>query len=1245
MRQSCLDCSRSTRDVPCPSWPIKRRLSAICSCARWLTLYLAALSGSVAAPDGKVGDGFREAPLTVPSQGKDGFTLVDPASTGVRFINILSDTAAAENQIRLNGSGVALGDVDGDGWCDIYFCGLENANALYRNLGNWRFEDVTAAAGVACHGQFSMGAAFADVDGDEDLDLLVTALGGGTRLFLNNGTGQFAEAMDCGLIRRFGASSLALADVDGNGTLDLYVANNRTTTVRDTGVNVLRVGNQRMIRPEDREQLELTPNGQILEYGEPSILYLNDGRGKFTAVSWTQGAFRDEDGAPLRAPPRDWGLAAMFRDINGDSAPDLYACNDFFTPDRLWINDGRGGFRAVAPEALRSTSLGSMAVDFADINRDGWDDFLVVDMMSADHRVYMVQREPNAPGPDSLDKYGPRPQVQRNTLQLNRGDGTFAEIAQFSGLEATGWSWGVVFLDVDLDGYEDVLTIAGHGFDTLDRDAAEKIDRLPQEERRRRLLHFPRGAAPKMAFRNRGDLTFEEASARWGFNQLGVTHGIAMADLENDGDLDVVVNNNNAVAGMYRNESAAPRLAVRLKGLKPNTQAIGARIRVRGAPVAQAQEMISGGRYCSSDDAMRVFACALAGMTIEVTWRSGQQSVITSARANHLYQIDEGSAVAALPRSAPSGASPLREGHPAAGGVASQPLFAEVSNLLNHRHTETAFNGFGRQPLLPNGLDRLGPGVTWCDIDQDGWDDLLVSAARGTSAGAFLNQRAGSFRRASLGATLTRAEDDQLCILALAKDDGPALLIAQASIESEAPPTNAVHRIDFWAGGIDVKPGLRAWASSVGPMALADVDGDGDLDLFVGGRVLPGRYPEASESRLFRNDGHQFTQAVAWAGVGLVSGAVFTDLNSDGFPELVLAREWDAPAVFDNNRGTLSRTTAWGLTNFAGWWNGVTSGDFDGDGRLDVIASNWGRNTKYQRHRKQPLRLFYGDWTEDGTVQLLEAHHDTETGRLVPGQPLDVLVASLPFLKEKFRSHRQFGEAGLADVCGGRSARELAATWLESTLFLNRGDRFEARTLPAQAQLAPAFAVCVADFDGDGKEDLFLGQNFFAVHPETSRYDAGRGLLLRGDGRGDFTAVPGQESGIRIYGEQRGAAVCDYDADGRADLVVAQNSGPTRLLRNERGAPGLRVRLVGPPANRRGIGAIIRGLYHGKQGPAREVHAGSGYCSQDSAIQVMAPGMDRIQVQWPGGKRTLTDVPPAAKEISVATSGELKLLR
>ncbi|PYJ57075.1 MAG: hypothetical protein DME24_20250 [Verrucomicrobia bacterium] len=625
------------------------------SCAARVGFAVALVSSlqSGSALEWQTGNGWRSAQLPVAKSGSTGFMLLPPSVTGIGFTNQLSDTNAALNQIRLNGSGVAAGDLDGDGRVDLYFCGLDNSNVLYRNLGQWKFEDITARAGVACPGQYSTGAVFADIDGDGDVDLLVNALGGGTRLFLNDGQGHFTESTDSGLIRRQGSMSMALADVDGNGTLDLYVANYRTTTIRSTGLDMLNVNGRRMLRPQDRDDYVLTPEGLVRERGEPDILYLNEGKGKVRPVSWTGGSFLDEEGKPLASPPRDWGQSVMFRDLDGNGAPDIYVCNDFWSPDRVWINDGRGKFRALSGRALTKTSSFSMGIDFADVNRDGLDDFIVLDMLSADHvrRMSQFSETATASLPNGVGTDPERPQVARNTLFLNRGDGTFSEIAFFSRLEATEWSWCPVFLDVDLDGYEDLLITTGYSFDTQDLDADQRINALgpwPRERVPFKLLMYPPLPLPNKAFRNEHDLTFREVSHEWGFDFKGVSQGMCLCDLDNDGDLDVVVNNMNGAAGLYRNESNAPRVAVRLKGQAPNTQGIGARIWLYGGAVPmQSQEMICGGRYLSGDDPMRVFAAGSLTneMRIEVRWRNGKRSAVNGVNANRIYEIIEAGAV------------------------------------------------------------------------------------------------------------------------------------------------------------------------------------------------------------------------------------------------------------------------------------------------------------------------------------------------------------------------------------------------------------------------------------------------------------------------------------------------------------------------------------------------------------------------------------------------------------------------
>jgi hypothetical protein len=481
---------------------------------------------------------------------------------------------------------------------------------------------------------------------------------------------------------------------------------------------------------------------------------------------------------------------------------------------------------------------------------------------------------------------------------------------------------------------------------------------------------------------------------------------------------------------------------------------------------------------------------------------------------------------------------------------------------------------------------------------------------------------------------------------------GGVILTALANYEDGLAQGAAVRRYDLASG--QSEDTLPADNASAGPLALADVDGDGDLDLFVGGRVIPGRYPAPAPSRLFLSDGLRFTPDATsnpgLATVGMVSGAVFTDLDGDGFPELVLACEWGPVRVFRGRKGRDFRevTAELGLDRYVGWWNGVAAGDLNGDGRMDLVASNWGQNTRYEAYRSQPLRIYYGDLQSSGQTDLLEAYYEPNLNKIVPWQHLGRVAAALPFVRERFATFASFGEASVSEILGDRlaAAQELQAGWLQSTAFIQDGSRFSATPLPALAQLSPAFAVCIGDLDGDGSEDLFLSQNFFGTEAETGRYDSGYGLCLKGTGSGEFREVLPQSSGVRIYGEQRGAALCDFDEDGRLDLAVTQNAAETRLFRNVSAKPGLRVRLRGPPGNAAGIGAVVRVTAGGQQGGAKELHAGSGYWSQDSAVLVFATSLPPadLWVRWPGGKTHTASVPSGARSVLMDDQGHLQVV-
>lgn len=1193
----------------------------------------------------------------MPHSGGPGFVELSPSKTGIHFTNTVTLDSALWNRHLAQGGGVALGDVDGDGLPDIYLTSNQGSNALYRNLGDWRFEDVTARAGVAMAGRHSTGAVFADVDGDGKLDLLVSTLGGGVALFMNDGHGVFTErTAQAGLGGNTGSMTMTLTDVDGDGHLDLYVANYKTRSAMDVYPPQERTFDKvvREVRPQhfevvpkfradyrvvDRPEYNLV---SMQQRADPDGFYLNDGTGHFTLVPWTGGRFRDEDGRPLLAAPEYFGLSAKFTDVDGDGAPDLYVCDDFEDPDMFWLNDGKGTFRAVPRLAVRNTSNSSMGVDFSDVDRDGNVDILVVDMLGRGPRR-KSEVPTHTPLPKLVGQIDDRPQWQRNTLLWNRGDGTFAQIGGYAGVEATDWSWGVVFLDVDLDGYEDALITTGHLWDVMDADTWERIrTTFTPSDWRRELALFPKLAVPNVALRNNGDLTFSDAGAKWGFaGEAAISHGIATADLDGDGALDVVVNRLGSPAAVFRNLASTPRVAVRLRGRSPNTAGAGSKIRVLGGPVpVQQKEVVLGGEYLSGSDPLYSFAAGTAqDLTVEVDWRRGGHTVIHGVKPNREYEISEppDSSAAPLPSRTPSPESRV-------------PWFRDVSSQLGHRYVETPFNDWARQPLLPRALSRLGPGISWYDIDGDGAEDLLITSGRGGALAYYHNDH-GRLRRVDLHLPPTRYDQTAVLPVPDAKG-GTALLLGQSNYTAQRPVEAAgvpsVLEVATNGSG-RVTPVVPGDVASVGPLAVADVDGDGDLDLFVGGRVAPGAYPGAVSSRLFRNDGGRFVLDEAnsklFESIGLISAAVFSDVNGDGWPDLILAPEWGSLRLFLNDHGQFRDATAeWGLDRVVGRWNGVTTGDLDGDGRLDIVATSWGRNTKYHVDAAHPLLLYYGDLSGTRRWDMIEAQYDDRLHAVAPLTPLSQLLPTLPVVRLTTRTYNAYANARLEEVFGStlKNAQHLEAATLDHQVFFNRGGRFEARPLPPEAQFAPAFYAGVADFDGDGHEDLFLTQNFFPTELGTPRYDGGRGLLLRGRGDGTLEPVPGQVSGILVYGDQRGAAFADYDGDGRIDLVVSQNGAETKLYHNEHARPGVRVRLDGGPLNPHGIGVVLRMVYDGSRGPAREVHGGSGYWSEDGAVQVL--GMEEgkpptaVWVRWPGGRETVVPLAVGQREITIRAS-------
>jgi hypothetical protein len=1215
-----------------------------------LVVALAACRGARSPTDTawQQADGYRWRRLATPTGQRPGFTLLQSSKTGITFTNTVSDSQLVENRQLAQGAGVCLSDVDGDGRPDVFLARTRGPNVLYRNLGDWRFEEIAARAGVAAPNRTSTGCAFADVDGDGDTDLILLALGGPNAVFVNDGTGRFSE-QSAGLTDSAGSMTVAVADVDGDGDLDLYVANNKPYTTIDR-IPPQERGFDRITRTLGPDRYEVRPQYRrdykvvnradlggysLVQRADPDFFYLNDGTGRFTREPMARNKrFRDEMGNVLPDEYEDFGLAAMLADLNGDGAPDLYVANDFEDRDQLWVNDGRGDFRLIPWYAVRATSNSGMAVALGDVNRDGNPDLFEVDMMGADTRRLKTQIPTHTAVARRPGIGADRPQMQRNTLQLNRGDGTFAEVARFAGIGGSGWSWSTVFLDVDLDGWEDLLIGTGHITDVMDGDTQYGLRNLmnrnagqPFDWRRRMLFDFPPLKLPNMAFHNRGDLTFEDASKTWRFD-IGddISHGMALADLDGDGDLDVVINRFGQPAAVLRNDARASRIAVRLRGAAPNTAGIGSMVRVLGGAVPrQDREMVAGGLYLSSSAPTATFATGSAThVRIEVDWRDGRRSVIDSAVPNHEYEISE-SAATRPPSPFPR---PLR------------PLFEDITpQLAGHTHVEPYFDDYRRQPMLPNAFSQLGPGVAWADLDGDGNEDLIVGAGRTGKIAWFKNT--GS-RLQPAASRLPAAPGDLTTVLGASRRIIAGVAAYEASSTREARTMPSV--VAYAPGTGAVTPLVPGDTASVGPLALADYDGDGDLDLFVGARIYPAGYPLSPSSRLYRNDGGRFAldslNSRVLDRMGMVSAAQFSDIDADGDADLLVAIEWGKIRVFQNDGGHFTSREFVGLSAFHSRWNGLATGDLDGDGRLDIVATSWGRNVDYGATPARPLLLYVGFFSGRGRPDFLLAQEDPRVHGVAPVTTFERLSEALPATRSRVRSFHAYADATVEQVLGpaaAAGATRLGATTLDHMLFLNRGDRFEARPLPSEAQLAPAFYVGIADFDGDGNEDVFLSQNFFATDVSTPRYDAGRGLVMLGDGTGGLRPLPGDESGVRVYGEQRGAAYADFDGDGRLDLAVSQNGGPTRLFHNTGATPGLRVRLEGPAGNPTLVGTQLQLRYGDRSGPIREVQAGSGYWSQNGAIQVLGRHGEptALWVRLPGGLERVVPLAPGQREVTI----------
>ncbi|MCH8043886.1 MAG: VCBS repeat-containing protein [Planctomycetes bacterium] len=1135
--------------------------------------------------------------------------------------------------------GVAAGDVDGDGRVDLFFVGTSGRNRLFRQSGDFQFEEITESAGVNVGNPWGSAAAMVDVNGDGNLDIYVANYDAANQLFINDGEGVFVEqAAKFGLDVVDASLVPAFCDFDRDGDLDLYLLTNRF--YRDGGFpTAIAAARDERGRPllDERGLPQLLPEYKryyrVIKTGPRSVETVlvprrdrllrndrdDDGRVTFTDISEAAGI--SEIGH---------GLSATWWDYDDDGWPDIYVANDYDDPDHLYHNNRNGTFTDVIAEVLPHTSWFSMGADVADVNNDGRLDLFVADMSGTNH--YKSKTTMGAMNNRRIQSVaGPPPQVMRNALYVSSGAGRFLEAAYLAGVADSDWSWAVKFGDLDCDGRIDLFISNGmtRNFNNSDVKFSKKLLRGRTEWD----LYEATPPRPErnMAFRNRGDLQFEPSGSAWGLDEEGMSFASVWADFDRDGDLDLVVVNMDRPVSVYRNRSSdGHRVMIRLRGTGGNRFGIGAKVTIETEAGKQVRTLQPMTGFKSSNEPLLHFGLGEAAniRRLSVQWPSGHLQQFEQLAADRFYTISE-PAEAPTIRAAPQSSLP-------------PTMFRRSQALAHIRHHETPFDDFRRQPLLPNKLSQLGPGMAWGDVDGDGDDDLYLGAAAGDIPQLWINDGGGRF---ALGRARqfddAQPHEDMAAVLLDVDGDGDLdLYVVSGGVECAAGNERLRDRLylndaqgHFTRASADALPDVLDSGSVV---TAADFDRDGDLDLFVGGRVIPGAYPSTPRSRLLRNDGGRFvdvteTLAPALAGSGLVTSALWSDADGDGWLDLLVTHEWGPVKLFHNNEGKLvDHTQQAGLAERLGWWNGIAGGDVDGDGDIDYVVTNFGLNSKYHASQSRPALLYYGDFENRGVKKLVEADYEGEV--LFPIRGRSCSTRAIPHLAQKFGSYKDFALADLAAIYTPKclnDADRFEANELRTGLLINDGHgRFTFRALPRIAQIAPGFGVVMTDVDGDGHLDVYLVQNFFTPQLETGRMDGGLSQLLLGRGDGTFRPIAPGESGLVVPGDAKSLAVTDLNGDGRPDFVVGVNND--RLLAFEnRSDPNKRilaVRLAGKPGNPTAVGArVMLKLTDGTQ-QTTEVYSGGGYLSQSSRVLFFGLGetgqVDELVIRWPDGMQS-----------------------
>lgn len=1157
------------------------------------------------------------------------FQEVKPDKSSIHFNNEIKEDAELNvmtYEYIYNGGAVGIGDFNNDSLPDIYFTGNRVANKLYINRGNMRFEDITDSAGVAGNGKWCKGVSVVDINNDGLMDIYVSAavlLPASERknlLYINKGVNKTTgipvfkeEAEEYGLADTSSTHMAAFFDYDNDGDLDVYLL-----------VNELDGTYPNEFRPI-RKDGSWPNTDKLLRNNWNDILK----HPVFTDVSKEAGILIE-----------GYGLGVNIADINNDGWKDIYVSNDYLSNNHLYINNHDGTFTDRCNNYFKHTSKNAMGNDIADINNDGLADIIELDMAPADnYRLKMINNPINYQTFQSSAQFGYMHQYARNTLQVNQGRRildkdsigmpVFSEVGYFSGIAQTDWSWAPLAVDADNDGYRDLMITNGLPKDLSDMDFIayrnQAFANVPADEL---LKQLPSVKINNYIFRNNGDITFTDKTKEWGWGNPTFSAGMAYADFDRDGDVDVVINNTNMEATLLKNtlnENKSKEnnfLRIRLEGDSLNRNAFGAIIHLYYQGKEQVYEYTPYRGYMSSVENIAHFGVGNTTTidSIVIDWPNWKKQVLKNIVTNQVISVNIAQATEkdnyALPQ------------------VAVNNWFTDITKSAGIRFiaAEVDFIDFNIQRMIPHKLTQYGPSLATGDLDADGLDDLVIGGGSPEYASLFFQKADGSFiKRKFIDSTIVKLQDDAgICLFDADGDNDLDMYIASGGCENE--PGSKVYADHLYIN--DGKGNFKEDPSALVPnyatkscVKAADYDNDGDLDLFVGGRVLPGSYPQAVSSFIYQNDSKngkvKFTDvtkevAPALQNIGLVCDAAWSDVDNDGMPDLILAGEWMPITLLINKKGKFELTKS-NLTDNPGWWNSITSADLDNDGDMDFIAGNCGMNGFLRPTSKFPVRAFGKDFDNNGSFDaVFSSYLPSSVNGDVKEFPVagrDEFIREISAMKERFPNYSSFARTEMKNIFTEpelKNAIQLSANnfyscWIENKGRLPAGQagrQFILHPLPAPAQWAPVYGITVNDYNGDGNPDFALNGNEFSMAPALGRYDALNGLVLQGDGKGNFSPLSILQSGIYVPGN--GKAMVQLVSNGKLTIAAAQNSSYLKLFQNKL-TTGKIITLHADD-----VSAVV----YLKNGQKRkeEFYRGSSFLSQSGRFLQLNPAIQSVEI-------------------------------